>query len=601
MGIFSGYTADLPTQLWIAFRYLFSLSLVLAPFVIKRAFNTEKIFAAFFFVTAGLLFAIFSGRFPACFVEGEGLTTFKIVSEYVISCLFLAALGLLIWKRESLDPAVSRLMAAAILASVASELSFTRYASVFGPANFVGHIFLLASMVFIYRAIVITGVVEPSRLLFRNLKLSEEAARESEEKYRSLFENMIDGFAFHKVVVDEAEKTVDYVFLEVNSAFERLTGLQRNDIIGKRVTQVIPGIEKDPSDWIGVYGRVAVTGHAIRFEQNAAALNKWFSVSAYSPRKGYFASVFENITGRKLMEEALQRARDELEAKVQERTLELARTNEELEAEIAERVRAEGEVRKLNRELEERVAERTAQLEAVNKELEAFSYSVSHDLRAPLRIIDGFSRAIEEEQAARLDDTGKDYFRRVREAADRMGKLIEALLGLSRQMRGDINRVAVDMSGMARAAAEELSKTQPGRRTDFVIAEGITTAGDPVMLRVVIENLLGNAWKFTSRCDSARIEYGVVDCGLRNSEFGIKAQEQCEQGETVYFIRDNGAGFDMAYADKLFTAFQRLHPASEYPGIGIGLATVQRIIRRHGGRIWAEGEVGKGAVFYFTL
>jgi signal transduction histidine kinase len=311
--------------------------------------------------------------------------------------------------------------------------------------------------------------------------------------------------------------------------------------------------------------------------------------------------VFENITGRKLMEEALQRARDELEAKVQERTLELARTNEELEAEIAERVRAEGEVRKLNRELEERVAERTAQLEAVNKELEAFSYSVSHDLRAPLRIIDGFSRAIEEEQAARLDDTGKDYFRRVREAADRMGKLIEALLGLSRQMRGDINRVAVDMSGMARAAAEELSKTQPGRRTDFVIAEGITTAGDPVMLRVVIENLLGNAWKFTSRCDSARIEYGVVDCGLRNSEFGIKAQEQCEQGETVYFIRDNGAGFDMAYADKLFTAFQRLHPASEYPGIGIGLATVQRIIRRHGGRIWAEGEVGKGAVFYFTL
>jgi PAS domain S-box-containing protein len=601
MGIFSGYTADLPTQLWIAFRYLFSLSLVLAPFVIKRTFNTGKIFAAYCIVTAGLLFAIFSRRFPACFVEGAGLTTFKIVSEYVISLLFLAAFGLLIWKRKLLDPIVSSLMAAAILASIASELSFTRYASVFGPANFAGHIFLLASMVFIYRAIVVTGIVEPSLLLFRNLKLSEEAAKESEEKYRSLFENMIDGFAFHEIVVDGAGKPVDYVFLEVNSAFERFTGLKRNDIIGKRVTQVLPGIEKDPSDWISAYGKVALTGHAIRFEQHAAALNKWYTVSAYSPRKGYFAAVFENITGRKLMEEELQRARNELEAKVQERTLELAAANEDLESEIAERMRAEEEIRKLNRELEERVAERTAQLEAANKELEAFSYSVSHDLRAPLRIIDGFSRAIEEEQAAKLDDAGKDYFRRVRDAADRMGKLIEALLRLSKQTRGEMRRATVDMSQIARAAADELGKTRQGRKADVVIAEGITAAGDPVMLRVVIENLLGNAWKFTDKCDPARIEFGAFECGMRNSDFGIKAQEQCEQGETVYFIRDNGAGFDMAFADKLFTAFQRLHQASEYPGIGIGLATVQRIVRRHGGRVWAEGAVGKGATFYFTI
>jgi len=475
MGIFTGYTADLPTQLWIAFRYLFSLSLVLAPFMIKRTFNAGKMFAAYSIITAGLLYAVFTGRFPACFIEGAGLTPFKIVSEYVIALLFLASLGLLIVNRQSLDRTVFGLMAGSIVASVASELSFTQYVSVFGPANMIGHFSLLASMVLIYRAIVITGMEKPSLLLFRNLKLSEEA---------------------------------------------------------------------------------------------------------------------------------LQRAHDELEAKVQERTLELARANEELESEIAERVRAEEEIRTLNRELEQRVAERTAQLEAANKELEAFSYSVSHDLRAPLRAVESFSRVIEEEQAARLDASGKDYFRRVREAADRMGKLIEALLRLSKQTRGEMHRAPVDMSRIARAAAEELSKTQPDRKTDFVIAEGITSAGDPVMLRIAVENLLGNAWKFTDKRDPARIEFGVVDCGSRNANCGIP-NEQSEirdpKSEIIFFVRDNGAGFDMAYADKLFSAFQRLHPSSEYPGIGIGLATVQRIIRRHGGSIWAEGEVGRGAVFYFTL
>ncbi len=236
-------------------------------------------------------------------------------------------------------------------------------------------------------------------------------------------------------------------------------------------------------------------------------------------------------------------------------------------------------------ELEHRVAQRTAQLEATNRELEAFAYSVSHDLRAPLRAIEGFSRIIEEEQAERLDETGKEDFRRVREGANRMGQLIEALLSLSKQTRAEMKRLPVDMSHAVKTAADELRKAQPGRRADFVIAEGITVTGDPAMLRSVVANLLENAWKFTLKSDPACIEFGVAPMN----------------GETVYFVRDNGAGFDPACANKLFTAFQRLHTEKEYPGIGIGLATVQRIIHRHGGRIWAEGEPGKGAVFYFTL
>jgi signal transduction histidine kinase len=287
----------------------------------------------------------------------------------------------------------------------------------------------------------------------------------------------------------------------------------------------------------------------------------------------------------------------------------------------------EEEIWKLNRELEQRVIERTTQLEAANKELEAFAYSVSHDLRAPLRIIDGFSQAIEEEYAGKLDETGKDYFQRVRGASQRMAQLIEALLSLSRQTRGEPNRTTVDMSALAKAAADDLWKTRPDRRVEFVIADGVTVQGDPVMLRAALENLLGNAWKFTEKRDPARIEFGVIDCGTANASpplpLPFKGREKggdgssrsadCGrnsqipnpksemEGKTVYFVRDNGAGFDMAYANKLFTAFQRLHAASEFPGLGIGLATVLRIVHRHGGRIWAEGAVDKGATFFFTL
>ncbi len=851
-----------------------------------------------------------------------------------------------------------------------------------------------------------------------------EALKQSEAKYRSLFENMIDGFAFHKIIVDGKGKPVDYVFLEVNVAFERLTGLKRNGILGKRVKEALPGIENDPADWIGAYGKVALTGKEVRFEQFAEPLGKWFSVTAYSPMREYFVTVFEDITDRKRAEQALReseerlnrsqeiahlgsweldlvnnrlswsdevyrifglqpqefgatyaafleavhpddraavdaaysgslhegrdtyeiehrvvrkatgevrivhekcghirdgsgriirsvgmvhditdrkraeeslrKAHAELEARVRERTAELAKTVNTLQTEVSERLRAEAALQKsaeeiqdlynrapcgyhsldkdgvfvqindtelqwlgytrdevvgkmklsdiltaesvkafevnfrhfkergwvkdveyelrrkdgtflpillsattvrdsngnyvmsrstlydvterreterritvtnellklytrtslrkeyldsamkiirewsgcrsvgmriadrdgnipyeacagfrpefleservlslkrdqcactrvvagapepqdmqamtragsfysnnsmkfvedltdeqkarfrgvcirsgfasvavvpiryrdkvlgaihladereglvplknvefieqlafiigeavfrfgieeeiwtLNRELEQRVIERTAQLEAANKELEAFAYSVSHDLRAPLRIIDGFTRAIEEDEAHKLDDTGKDYFRRVRAAAEKMAQLIDALLSLSRQTRGEPHRTTVDMGSLAKAAADDLRKTQPDRRVEFVIADGITVQGDAVMLRAALENLLGNAWKFTGKCDPARIEFGVMQ----------------QEEKNTYFVRDNGAGFDMTYARKLFTAFQRLHTTDEFPGLGIGLATVQRIVHRHGGRIWAEGEVDKGATFYFTL
>ena len=226
-----------------------------------------------------------------------------------------------------------------------------------------------------------------------------------------------------------------------------------------------------------------------------------------------------------------------------------------------------------------------AALEAANRELESFSYSVSHDLRAPLRVIDGFSQALLEDYAEKLDREGKDHLQRVRAATQRMGELIDDMLNLSRVTRREMRSESVNLSAIAQAIAAELQRSQPERRVEFVIAEGMVANGDKGLLKVALENLLGNAWKFTGKRSEANIQFGMTE----------------HQGNRVYFMRDNGSGFDMAYADRLFGAFQRLHDSHEFSGTGIGLATVQRVVHRHGGQIWAEAEVAKGATFYFTL
>jgi PAS domain S-box-containing protein len=252
---------------------------------------------------------------------------------------------------------------------------------------------------------------------------------------------------------------------------------------------------------------------------------------------------------------------------------------------VIENTRLYQEVQSYAADLEKRVAERTAELTLVNKELEAFAYSVSHDLRAPLRAIDGFSQALLEDYSGKLDETGEDYLRRVQTASRRMAQLISDLLKLSRLIREEMIREQVDLSTVASEVIADLQEAHPDRQVEVVIQPGLTVNGDSHLLRVTLENLLGNAWKFTSKQPNARIEFGCKEI----------------DGLPTYFVRDNGAGFDMTYAHKLFGAFQRLHAVTEFDGTGIGLATVQRIIHRHGGRIWAKSQVGQGATFYFTL
>ncbi|MFA5903618.1 MAG: MASE3 domain-containing protein [Desulfobacula sp.] len=926
MNVFPGYGANLPTQLWIAARYLQAVTLLAAPLLMERRVNNRVIAGIYTITISVFVMLVYSGRFPDCFIEGAGLTAFKINSEYVITVLLVISIYFLFHIRKYFNGTVFSLIVSSVICTALSELSFTAYVSVYGFSNMLGHFAKLAAFFLIYRAILVTGIKYPFELIFRDVKQAEEKLRKSqdsleqkvrertaelqasEEKYCSLIRKVQAAIILH-----DGQGNL----LDSNPLAQELLGLSSDQLLGKAlidpgwhflrgdgsvlpvteypISQVlstrqplkgyVAGISRPDRDdvaWVLVNaepeydeaGKITLiivsfvditerkrTEEALQVRekrlleaQQLAHIGNWeldlctntllwsdeiyriFEISKDTFGASYDAfldlvhpddrekvnrtytdsiknhipyqvehrlmmadgrvkymheccetyydssglpirsvGTVQDITERRQAQEALRRIEwmlskkhtsvEEGQANGQEGYGDLTALNrdglilksvgrdvlksiaadyldllgtssaiyeangdyvfgiftsswcrmmdrasrklcntddnatalnsgqwlchescwtrcskeaiatcgpidiecsggirlyavpiiagetvigsinfgygdipkdpvklreladayhlnyEDLLAEyntydsrppyivemaksrlhasarligiLVERRQAEEEIRKLNQDLERRVVERTAQLEAKNKELQAFSYSVSHDLRGPLRSIDGFSQVLCEEYHDKIDVKGREYLQRVRLAAQYMAQLIDDLLNLSRVSLEAMAFQPVNLSGMVREIAAELQKAQPERRVEFVIHDGITVQGDSRLLRIVLENLIRNAWKFTSKHPTARIEFGM----------------QTQNETPVYFVRDDGAGFDMTYIGKLFGAFQRLHTANEFPGTGIGLATVQRIIHRHEGKVWAEGETenlpagkaGGGATFYFTI
>jgi PAS domain S-box-containing protein len=371
---------------------------------------------------------------------------------------------------------------------------------------------------------------------------TEEALSQSEIKFRTVFENSVDAIGVSKRGV--------HVF--ANPAYLALFGYADNDeLVGK---SVLDFIAPDQRGQIAQNVLARANGEAVLSFYETRGLRKdgtQFEAEVHVSTYEYLGEIFTLVILRDITEHNL----------------------------------ADLELQKYREHLEELVQERTASLEVVNQELESFSYSVSHDLRAPLRAIDGFSKIILEDYNDKLGAEGRDNLIRIRTASQHMGQLIDDILQLSRVSRVDMNMEMVDLSALVRSISNTLQQSLPDRQVKFMIEDGITVKGDRHLLTIALENLISNAWKFSAKQTLAKIEFGTL---VRN-------------GAVVYFLRDNGVGFNMQYIQKLFIPFQRLHSEKEFPGTGVGLSTVQRIIRRHGGTIWAESEAGKGATFLFTL
>ena len=537
------YNRGTAITLFLAARLLVACAFVAIPFTPwsrpPGRMHQRLLFAGSLVLALGIIaLAVFRPELNTLlFVPGKGLTALKVGLDYAIVLLNLtAAAGFALRLRErQIYPAVDLLVAALLMAL--SEFCFTLYASTADQYINYAHALKIVAYLIVWKALFVKAVLKP----YRELESAQTAMEAGEERYRMLFERNRDAV----ILVDEANHVVDANPAAL-SMFRKPAGAVIGAVIGELldIQQAALAGLRQARDAEGIgHGEVRFT------REDGSHLDVVATSVAYRDGAGRMVrSWFAH--------------------------------------DVTERNRQRDEIVQLNESLEQRVEQRTAELAALAQDLEAFSYTVAHDLRAPLVAIRGFSDVLQLQAGSRLEDRERHYLDRIQKATVQMMGMIEALLDLARLTRSTLKIEPVDLGAVADEIVEQLRTAAPERRVDVRVRQPMHAVGDPHLLRVALQNLIGNAWKFTSARAGAFIEVG--------SEVGA-------DGHTVYFVRDNGAGFDMAHAQRLFSPFHRMHAQNEYPGNGIGLANVSRIVRMHGGRIWAESRPREGATFRFTL
>jgi PAS domain S-box-containing protein len=550
MGVFPGFSQHLPARLWLAARSLESLSLFLAPQFIGRQLRPYAVLGGYLIAFTAIILIIFVWRqVPLQMVpSGPVLIALKNTGKFVNSILLLGAMALLWRRKEEFDPGAFRLLLGAITLALGSEITLTFLAGVSTQADLVGRGLKIVSFYLIYRALIVTEIVKPYRRLFQNLRLSGEAIRQEKNFADRLMEmsQMI-------VLVLDGEGRI----LRLNQRCEALTGYSLADVKNRPFWEIFPAPEEAREaqeaffdlvagdfsqswqiDWVARDG----TRHLITWS-NMAFPREDGSVE-------YVIGTGIDISEHRDMEKRLQQLNGKLEEQIQ------------------------GE------------PEPPKELPVAGQEPDSGITAIFNDFRVPVRWLKGYCRALEEQSAPRLDVKGREYLTRMQGVIRQLGELIDALLQHARLDQAGMRRQEINLSDQARLIAEDLKRTAPARRVEFIIDNGLTASGDPILLHSVLKNLLANAWKFTEVVPVGRIEFGAL------------AGKNYHKG---FFVRDNRTDFGIHYVHKLFRSFQRLHTTRDFSGSEVRLATERSIILRHGGRIWADGAVGQGVTFYFTL
>ncbi len=550
MNIFPSYDANLPTQLWIATRYLQSLTLLIAPFFLTHKLRNRYIpFGIYTGLSTILLGLIFTGIFPDCYIEGQGLTPFKIASEYAISAILVAAILRLFNHRETFAPDVFRRMVIALSLTIVSELAFTFYVSVYGISNLVGHIFKFFAFYFIYRAIVETGLRRPYDLLFRDLqqrntqlekeiterKQAEEALRTSEREKALILNATKEMIVYHNLNL-EVQWANQASADSVGCSVEELSGLHCYEIWHQR---------DEPCEDCPVL-KAFETGEDQESEITTPDGRIWLLRAYPVSEDGEVVGAVEfgqNITERK--------------------------------------------------QAQEKIARYAANLERSNRDLEQFAHVISHDLREPARVIKSYLNLLERRYRGQLDEKADKFITYAVDGAERMQEMIQALLNLSRVNTEQDNLAPTDSEEVLSRTLMALEQAMMESGSEVTHEPLPTVMADSAQLGQVFQNIIANAIKFRREDGTPRVHISAT----RQAQAG----EGAEKKTWVFAIEDNGIGIDPKQTDRIFQIFQRLHTREEYPGTGIGLALCKRIIEQHGGNIWVESEPGEGATFYFTL
>lgn len=550
MGVFPGAGLELPTHLWLAARTLESISLFLAPQFIGRRLRPYLALTSYFLIVAFAILMVFCWRLlPLNMIApGPGLTALKKTGEYVNTVLLVGAMALLWRKQGDFDPGVFSLLLWAISLAIGSEVTLTFMAAVSTQAGLLGHLFKIASLYLIYRALIALELIKPYNRLFHNLRVTSEVVRQEKD-----FADRLLDMAQVIVLVLDGEGRI----IRLNRMCEAITGYALDDVKNRPFWEVFPAPEEmdvvqeafldliagDFSqswqiDWVTRYG--------------ARRLIAW-SNTAFPREDGsveYVIGTGIDISEQREVAKRLQRLTGKLEQQIQE------------QQEFPRKVQVTG------------------------GELFDSTAAFWRDIRVPLRWLRGYCRALEQHGIQRLDVKGREYLRRMHTVIRQIGERIDASWENARISQALLHYEPIDLSLQGRLIAAGLKRTDPSRRVEFVIAKDLTATGDPTMLRVVLQNLLGNAWKHTEERPLGRIEFGALP------------SQDCSKG---FFVRDNRSAFSLQSGQGLYRSFQRLHTMRDFSSSEISLATVRSIIRRHGGRLWAETAMGQGVTFYFTL